>query len=214
MNTVGLASTPVAAMRAPAHLFLKDVENNPQPSPYFDLIAAAKSSGTEYWQIWNLLAFRPKAADYLARLSHEIMHEDAPISVALRELIAAYTSSLNRCEFCMKAHAAVAADLYNDEALVWSVIRDLEGAALPERDKAILRFVRHITLGSGSVNEDDIAVLHAAGWDDASIFYAIAACALFNFYNRFISANGVKPVSDEAFRRLASRMAQKGYIRE
>jgi len=113
-------------------MFLLDVENNPQPSPYFDLIAAAKSSGTEYWRIWNLLAFRPKAADFLARLSHEIMHEDAPISVALRELIAAYTSSLNRCEFCMKAHAAVAAHLYKDEALVWGVIRDLEGSALPE----------------------------------------------------------------------------------
>jgi uncharacterized peroxidase-related enzyme len=195
-------------------MLLKDVENNPQPSPYFDLIAAAKSSGTEYWQIWNLLAFRPKAADYLARLSHEIMHEDAPLSVALRELIAAYTSSLNRCEFCMKAHAAVAAHLYGDEALVWSVIHDLEGAALPEQDKAMLRFVRKVTLDSGSIHEADVDLLHGAGWDDTSIFYAIATSALFNFYNRFVSANGVKPVFDEAFRRLALRMAKKGYIRE
>jgi|HubBroStandDraft_2_1064218.scaffolds.fasta_scaffold47847_3 uncharacterized peroxidase-related enzyme len=195
-------------------MFLLDVENNPQPSPYFDLIAAAKSSGTEYWRIWNLLAFRPKAADFLARFSHEIMHEDAPISVALRELIAAYTSSLNRCEFCMKAHAAVAAHLYKDEALVWSVIRDLEGSVLPEKDKATLRFTRKVTLESGSIDEADIAALHTAGWDDTSIFYAIAAGALFNFYNRFVSANGVKPVSDQAFRRLAARMAEKGYIRE
>jgi uncharacterized peroxidase-related enzyme len=200
--------------RKPAAMFLKDVENNPQPSPYFDLIAAAKSSGVEYWQIWNLLAFRPKAADYLARLSHEIMHEDAPISVALRELIAAYTSSLNRCEFCMKAHAAVAAQLYGDEALVWSAIRDPEHAPLSGKDKAILRFVRKVTLDSASIHEEDIAAVHAAGGDDTSIFYAIAASALFNFYNRFVSANGVKPVSDQAFRRLAARMAQKGYIRE
>jgi len=214
MNTVGLASAPAAAKRTSAHLFLEDVENNPQPSPYFDLIAAAKSSGAEYWKIWNLLAFRPKVADHLVRLSHEIMYEDAPIGTALRELIAAFTSSLNRCEFCMKAHAAVAAHLYRDEELVWSVIRDLELATLPEKDKAILRFVRKVTLESGSINESDIAPLHAAGWDDTSIFYAIATSALFNFYNRFVSANGVKPVSDEAFRRLAARMAQKGYIRE
>jgi uncharacterized peroxidase-related enzyme len=195
-------------------MFLPDVENNPQPSPYFDLIAAAKSSGSEYWRIWNLLAFRPKAADFLARLSHEIMHENAPISVAMRELIAAYTSSLNRCEFCMKAHAAVAAHLYKDEALVWSVIHDLERSALSEQDKAVLRFVRKVTLESGSIDEADIAKLHSAGWDDTSIFYAIASCALFNFYNRFVSANGVKPVSDQAFRRLAARMAEKGYVRE
>jgi uncharacterized peroxidase-related enzyme len=214
MNTAGLSPASPFEKRKPTSMFLKDVENNPQPSPYFDLIASAKSSGTEYWQIWNLLAFRPKVANSLARLSHEIMHEDAPISAALRELIAAYTSSLNRCEFCMKAHAAVAAHLYSDEVLVWSAIRDLEGSVLPDKDKAILRFVSKVTLESASIDEEDIATLHTAGWDDTSIFYAIAACALFNFYNRFISANGVRPVSEEAFRRLAARMAENGYIRE
>jgi uncharacterized peroxidase-related enzyme len=214
MSTEEPGKAVIAEDRRPASMFLKSVEDNPQPCLYSDLIAAAKSSGTEYWGIWNLLAFRPKAAASLVRLSHEIMHEDAPISVALRELIAAYTSSLNNCEFCMKAHAAVAAHLYKDEALVWSVIRDLEASALPEQDKAMLRFARKVTLQSGSIDETDIATLHAAGWDDTSIFYAISACALFNFYNRFVSANGVKPVSDEAFRRLASRMAEKGYVRE
>ncbi len=202
-----------ATQPAPS-LLLPDVENNPQPSPYFDLIAAAKSSGSEYWQIWNLLAFRPNIAESLVRLSQEIMHEQAPISIALRELIAAYTSSLNNCEFCMKAHAAVAAHLYKDEALVWSAIRDLDASPLPEKDKAILRFARKVTLHSASIHQADIAALHAAGWDDTSIFYTIAVCALFNFYNRYVSANGVKPVSDQAFRRLAARMAEKGYIRE
>jgi len=214
MNTVGLDQTQVAGRREPNSMFLRVVENNPRPSPYLDLIAAANSSGTEYWRIWNLLAFRPRIAEHLCRLSHEIMFEEAPISTALRELIAAYTSSLNGCEFCMKAHAAVAAILYNDEGLVWTAIHDLDGSALPEREKLILRFAGKITRESESINEQDIAALHSAGWDDASIFYAIAACALFNLYNRFVSANGVKPVSDRAFRRLGARMAEKGYIRE
>jgi uncharacterized peroxidase-related enzyme len=199
---------------ASTSLFLREVEDNPQPSPYLDLIAQAKASGSEYWRIWNLLAFRPKASYHLARFSHEIMHEDAPISPAMRELIAAYTSSLNGCEFCMKAHAAVAIHLFGDEALVWNVVRDLEGSALPEKDKAILRFVGKVTLHSGAINETDIATLHRAGWDDVSIYYAIAACGLFNFYNRFVSANGVRPVSDEAFRRFGARMAEKGYLRD
>ena len=195
-------------------LFLADVENNPQPSPYLDAMQAARQSGAEYWQIWNLLAFRPKLAHHLARLSHEIMFEAAPISPALRELIAAYTSSLNCCAFCMKAHAAVAAHLYGDEPLVWSVIRDLENSALPEMDKALLRFIRKVTLDSGSIVAEDMAPLHAAGWDDTAIFYAVAACALFNFYNRWVSANGVTLVSDDAFRTLGARMAQKGYNRD
>ncbi|MGA3372631.1 MAG: hypothetical protein ABSC48_12825 [Terracidiphilus sp.] len=48
MNTVGLSQELVSEGRKPASIFIKDVEDGPQPSPYFDLIAAAKSSGTEY----------------------------------------------------------------------------------------------------------------------------------------------------------------------
>ena len=195
-----------------AHLFLRGVEENPQPSPYADAIAHARSSGIEYWGIWNLLAFRPQTAHHLAALSHEIMFADAPINPALRELIAAYTSSLNKCEFCMRAHAAVAAHTLGEE-LVWSVIRDLEASDLEEREKALLRFIGKLTLASGSVAETDIAVLHEAGWEDDAIFYAIEVCALFNFYNRYVSGSGVSLVSDESVKRLATRIAIHGYNR-
>jgi uncharacterized peroxidase-related enzyme len=196
------------------HIFLSEVEANPQPGPYADAIAAAKRAGTEYWGIWNILAFHPQAAYHLCELSHELMFEEAPISSALRELIAAQTSSLNHCEFCMNAHASVASHLYGDEDLVWSVLRDLESSALSEKDKALLRFTGKLTLDSGSIAQADIDVLKLAGWDDTSIYYAIGACALFNFYNRFVSGNGVKLVSEEAFRNLGERMARVGYRRE
>jgi uncharacterized peroxidase-related enzyme len=195
-------------------LFLADLERNPQPSPYRDLIEAARTSGAEYWQIWDLLAFRPKAAYHLARFSQEIMHQEAPIPPSLRELIAAYTSSLNNCEFCMRAHAAVAAQLLHNEELVWSVLRDLENSSLSEKDKMLLRFTRKVTLDSSAITRDDINALHVQGWDDSSIYYAIAACALFNFYNRFVSSTRVPLVSKDTFQRLASRIAEQGYARD
>jgi uncharacterized peroxidase-related enzyme len=196
------------------HIFLGGVEANPKPGPYADAITEAKRTGAEYWGIWNILAFHPQAAYHLCELSHELMFEDAPICPALRELIAAHTSSLNRCEFCMNAHASVASHLYGDEDLVWSVLRDLESSALTDKDKALLRFTGKLTLDSGSIAQADMDVLHQAGWDDTSIYYAIGACALFNFYNRFVSGNGVKLDSEEAFRRLGERMARVGYRRE
>jgi uncharacterized peroxidase-related enzyme len=204
MSTVKVAQEP---------MYLRGVEENPKPSVYRDLIENAKSSGGDYWQIWHLLAFDPEAAHHLAALSHALMHKPSPLSAGLRELIAAYTSSLNNCEFCMKAHAAVASQLLDDESLVWSVIDDLEASTLAEKEKALLRFVKKITLASSSITAADTQALNEAGWDDASIFYAISACALFNFYNRWISASGVHPVSDEAFKRLGSRMAVAGYAR-
>jgi uncharacterized peroxidase-related enzyme len=194
-------------------MFLRGVEDNPRPSVYRDLIENAKASGGDYWQIWHLLAFDPEAAHHLAALSHTLMHKECPISPGLRELIAAYTSSLNECEFCMKAHAAVAAELLGDEAVVWGVIRDLESSSIDEKEKALLRFVRKVTLAPGSMTAVDTRELNGVGWDDAAIFYAISACALFNFYNRWVSASGVHPVSDEAFKRLGSRMAAVGYAR-
>lgn len=204
MNTTPLSQPP---------MFLREVENNPKPSVYRDLIENAKSSGGDSWQIWYLLAFDPEAAHHLAALSQALMHNEAPITPGLRELIATYTSSLNQCEFCMKAHAAVAAELLHDEALVWSVIRDLESSSLDGKHKALFRFVRKVTLAPASITEVDTGELNAAGWDDAAIFYAISACALFNFYNRWVSASGVHPVSDEVFKRLGSRMANTGYSR-
>ena len=204
MSTLKIAQEP---------MYLRGVEEDPKPSVYRDLIENAKSSGGDYWQIWHLLAFDPEAAHHLVALSHTLMHKPGPLSAGLRELIAAYTSSLNNCEFCMKAHAAVATQLLDDAPLVWSVIDDLEASALAEKEKALLRFVQNVTLSPSSITAVDTQLLNRAGWDDASIFYAISACALFNFYNRWISASGVHPVSDEAFKRLGSRMAVAGYAR-
>jgi uncharacterized peroxidase-related enzyme len=196
------------------YMFLPGVEQNPKPSTYLELIEAARASGTEYWQIWHLLAFQPDAARNLVGFSQVVMHDPAPISPGLRELIAAYTSSLNQCEFCMKAHAAVAAHIYQDDALVASVLRDPETSPLDEKEKALLRFVRKVTFAAADINPADTDRLRGIGWEDAAIFYAVTACALFNFYNRWVSASGVRPVSDEAFRRLALPMAQRGYLRK
>ena len=41
-------------------IYLPDVENNPQPSHYADMIQKMQNSGGEYWQIWHLFAFRPR----------------------------------------------------------------------------------------------------------------------------------------------------------
>jgi uncharacterized peroxidase-related enzyme len=141
------------------------------------------------------------------------MHDEAPLSADLRELIAAYTSSLNGCEFCMKAHAAVAAELLADEELVRSVLRDPETADIREQEKALLRFVRKVTLDPSTITANDTQALNIVGWGDAAIFYAISTCALFNFYNRWVMASGVNVISEDSFTRLGSRMAKSGYNR-
>jgi uncharacterized peroxidase-related enzyme len=197
-------------------IYLPGVENNPQPSPYLDLINAAKANaepGSEYWQIWHLLAFRPEMTIHLGRFTHAVMYEPGPIPPALRELIATYTSSLNECQFCMRSHAAVTTQLLNNAELVQQVIDNLETAPIPENEKALLRFVRRVTLASSKITRDDMQSLYVHGWDDAAIYYAITVSALFNFYNRWINSTGVHPVSAENHAFHAAKIAARGYVR-
>jgi alkylhydroperoxidase family enzyme len=80
-------------------MFLPDVERNPQPGRYRDMILQMQAGGAEYPQIWHLFAFRPQATEHLARFTQEVMRGEAPMSPGMRELIAAYTSQRNACPF-------------------------------------------------------------------------------------------------------------------
>jgi alkylhydroperoxidase family enzyme len=80
-------------------MFLPDVENNSEPSPYTNMIRAMQENGAEYPKIWHMFAFLPKATEHLARFTQEVLRGPAPLSPGLRELIAAYTSYRNDCPF-------------------------------------------------------------------------------------------------------------------
>lgn len=80
-------------------MFLADVEENPQPSPWAKAIESVQPLNREYPQIWHLFAYKPEATEHLARFTQAILREPAPLTPGMRELIAAYTSRLNHCVF-------------------------------------------------------------------------------------------------------------------
>lgn len=206
-------------------MFLPGVENHPQPSPYTDLIRSMQAAGSEYMQIWHLFAFKPEITAHLARFSQALLREPAPLSPALRELIAAYTSALNGCAFCTKAHVGFAAGLLDNahgdnahgmsgEEFAEAVVRDPENSPLDEKEKTLFRFVEKVNHRAQQINAEDMQPMHAAGWDDEAIYYVISICALFNFYNRWVGASGVRVLSDEAHRLAGKRSAETGYVRK
>jgi alkylhydroperoxidase family enzyme len=111
----------------------------------------------------------------------------------------------------MKYHAAVAADLLGDDALVHGVIENLETSALPEKEKALLRYVDKVNHRAWEITAEDMKPLYDVGWTDEAVYYAVTVCALFNFYNRWIDATGVHPMSEEAHREFGKRTATHGY---
>ena len=78
----------------------------------------------------------------------------------------------------------------------------------------MLRFVRKVNHRSPEITAADMLPLYEAGWNDEAIYLAVTVCALFNFYNRWIDATGVHPMSEEAHRQFGLKTATTGYIRK
>lgn len=80
-------------------MYLKDVEKHHGDDNYTRAIEMMRRAGPEYPQILHMFSYKMSATAHLERFTQEIMREAAPLSPGIRELIAAYTSSLNACPF-------------------------------------------------------------------------------------------------------------------
>jgi uncharacterized peroxidase-related enzyme len=207
-------STAPVRERGEKPLYLPGVESGLKPGVYRGLIETARANNAEYSKIWDLFAFQPSFTSSLSTFTEGVLRTPATISAAMRELIAAWTSHLNECQFCTRAHAAAASELLGSEELVRAVLIDMETSPLDEKDKAMLRFVAKVTRELPAFTSEDVARVRAAGWDDEAIYYAITTCALFNFYNRWITATGVAEMSEDAHRQQGRHLARNGYLRK
>ena len=97
----------------------------------------------------------------MQRVTHEAMRGPSAWSVADRELMAALVAKSNECEWCTKAHAAVAEGAYRDGAKVSAALSDLETAPIEEPLRATLRMLRKLTR-ENAVNADDMRAVLAA----------------------------------------------------
>jgi len=80
-------------------MFLKDIEAHKGDDNYTKSIEALKRAGPEYPQILHMFSYKIEATVHLERFTQAILREPSPLSPGFRELIAAYTSSLNQCPF-------------------------------------------------------------------------------------------------------------------
>ena len=61
---------------------------------------------------------------------HQILmrSDDSPFTVAQRELLAAFVSGTNACNYCVGAHTATAVEFGVEEELVSSLLRNVDTA--------------------------------------------------------------------------------------
>jgi uncharacterized peroxidase-related enzyme len=102
--------------------------------------------------------------------------------------------------------------MLGDERKVQAVLEDLETAPIPEAERVLFRFLEKVNREAEHIREEDVAAVKAAGWTDEAIYDAITVCSLFNFYNRWADATGVREHPAEVYERSAERLSQGGYV--
>ena len=144
------------------------------------------------------------------------MRGASTISSADRELIAAYVSHLNDCNFCHSSHASAAACHYgNDYAPIDWVLQDPQAAPFTPKLKAFLALAARVQQGGKKVTESDIAEARLQGATDDEIHQVVLIAAAFCMFNRYVDGLATQaPREREAYRESGRIMAEVGYIRE
>lgn len=142
-------------------------------------------------QLLDLFRQFPHSVPPLLDYHDRLLRDQSPLTVGERELIAAYVSGLNACDFCHGAHA-IAASVYGiEEHVLGALMADVETAPVDDKLKPILAYVRKLTLTPAMIRAGDAERVYAAGWDERALFDAISVCALFNMMNRIVLGAGI-----------------------
>ncbi len=148
--------------------------------------------------------------DPMKKITHEAMRGPSAWSVGDRELMAAFISKTNECEFCIGAHTATAAGAYHDEGRVAAVLSNLETAPIEEPLRATLRMLQKLTR-EHSVAATDMRGVLDAGVSHEQIEDALAVCFAFNTTNRLADAFGFFVPGPKRFESGAKYLLSRGY---
>jgi uncharacterized peroxidase-related enzyme len=102
--------------------------------------------------------------------------------------------------------------MLGDEQKVQAILEDLDTAPIPEAERVLFRFLEKVNREPEHIHQEDVEAVKATGWSDEALYDAITVCALFNFYNRWADATGVREHPVEVYARSAERLATGGYV--
>jgi len=159
----------------------------------------------------KLVKYRPDFyGGPMGAVTHEAMRGPSAWSVADRELMAAFISKINQCDFCTNAHSAVARQAFRDDKLVSALLSDLNAGAVDEPLRATLLMLGKLTRQQ-QVDVEAMRAVLAAGASPQQIEDALAVGFSFNAINRLADAFGFSIPGPDAFEAGAKYLLSRGY---
>jgi uncharacterized peroxidase-related enzyme len=148
------------------------------------------------------------------QLAEVLLRGDSTLTRGERELIAAYVSSLNECDFCASSHAAfAAAQLPEGMQLVDQVRKDADSAPVSPKLRALLDIAAAVQAGGRNVTGEQADAARAAGATDVEIHDTVLIAAAFCMFNRYVDGLGTWAPDDPAAYTVAAEMiVAAGYV--
>lgn len=164
--------------------------------------------------IVSLMDRYPDTARPLNDLAQALLRADEGLSHGERETIATYVSSLNRCAFCTRTHAAAARHLVDDPSQVDAVMADAATAPVTPKLRALLAIATRVQQGGRAVSDTDVRAAREHGATDRDIHDTVLIAAAFCMYNRYVDGLATWAPDDPAlYDRIGRQLAAEGYPR-
>ena len=163
--------------------------------------------------IRGLLRFRPETGRPLSDLAEVLLRGPSTLSRGERELIAAYISALNDCQYCSSSHSAcAAAQLPGGMALVEQVRADAGNAPVSAKLKALLGIASAVRQSGLEVSAEDVAAARVVGATDLEIHDTVLIAAVFCMFNRYVDGLATDVPDDPAqYAMSAAHLVTHGY---
>ncbi len=139
----------------------------------------------------DLFGQYPHSVPPLMEFTDMVLRAEGELSIGERELIAAFVSGLNACDFCFQSHNAYALAFGIEERLIEKLMEDVESAGVNEKLKPLLHYVKKLNDEPFRMTSADADAVYEAGWSEKALYEAVQVCALFNMMNRIVQGTGV-----------------------
>lgn len=138
-----------------------------------------------------------RAGKPLINFHEALLRGESPFTVPQREMMAAFVSGINACEYCYGAHTASSKQFGVPEALIADLLVDIDTTDVDEEMKPVLRYLRKLTLTPTRLTQADADAVFAAGWSERALYDAVLVGCLYNFMNRFTDGLGLGVIPEQ-----------------
>ena len=151
--------------------------------------------------VMRVHSLRPHTMEGHVALYKSVLHNPKnALDLWFLEVVASYTSILNKCDYSLTHHFMNVRRLLENEKLSDTIFKALK-TQKPEKKfegkhLALLIYAEKLTLNISKMRETDIQLLREAGCDDGEILEVNQVCAYFNYSNRLLNGLGVTTLGD------------------